>query len=293
MPDQRPRLLVTAATGQLGRLVVESLLQTVPASRIVATARSAEAGAALTALGIEVRIADYDLPQTLQPAFAGIGRLLLISSSKLDGGRAAQHRNAINAAKSAGVGQIVYTSLLHASTTPLGLAADHVETEAMLRDSGVPHVVLRNGWYTENSLASIPAALQYNALLGSAGDGRFSSAARADFAAAAAAVLTAPDDLSGRVYELAGDTSFTLSEFAAEIARQSGKTVVFKNLPKADFKGVLLGAGLPEPLAELLADSDEGAAAGGLFDDSHQLSALIGRPTTPLAVSVAKALQGG
>jgi NAD(P)H dehydrogenase (quinone) len=160
----------------------------------------------------------------------------------------------------------------------------------MLRASGMPHVLLRNGWYTENYAASVPAALAHGVLLGSAGDGRIASAARADYAAAAAAVMTLGDQ-AGRIYELAGDAAYTLTEFAAEIARQSGKPVAYKNLPQAEYESALLGFGLPAPIAAMLADSDTGVSKGGLFDDGRQLSALIGRTTTPMAETVAAAIK--
>jgi NAD(P)H dehydrogenase (quinone) len=281
-------IVVTGATGQLGRLVIQALLAKVPASHIVAAVRQPERAADLAALGVQVRQADYTQPATLDAAFAGAEKVLLISSSEV-GQRAPQHRNVIEAAQRAGVALLAYTSVLHADTSPLGLAAEHQATEAMLRTAGLPYVLLRNGWYTENYLASIPPALQHGAFIGSAGAGRIASAARADYAAAAAEVLTQPDQ-AGKVYELAGDTSYTLAEFAAELSLQSGKTIPYVDLPEAEFKGALVGAGLPEPLAALLADSDAGAAKGALFDDQHQLSALIGRPTTALAALIKAAL---
>ena len=282
-------IVVTGASGQLGRLVIQSLLKTVPAAGIVAAVRQPAAVAALAALGVQVRQADYAQPATLDAAFQGATKVLLISSSAL-GERVAQHGNVIDAARRAGVALLAYTSLLHADTSPLGLAAEHTATEALLRASGVPHVLLRNGWYTENYLASLPAVLQHGAVIGSAGEGRIASAARADYANAAAAVLTR-DDQAGLVHELAGDTSYTLAEFAAEVGRQTGRAIPYVNLPEADYRGALLGAGLPEPLAQLLADSDMGASKGGLFDDGHRLSALIGRPTTALPAMVEAALR--
>jgi NAD(P)H dehydrogenase (quinone) len=283
-------IIVTGASGQLGRLVIQSLLdKQVPAAQIVATVRQPAAVADLAALGVQVRQADYTRPETLDAAFAGADKLLLISSSEL-GQRAPQHRNVIAAAQRAGVALLAYTSVLHADTSPLGLAAEHRATEATLRDAGLPHVLLRNGWYTENYLASIAPALQHGAFIGSAGEGRIASAARADYAAAAAAVLTS-DHQAGQVYELAGDESYTLAEFAAELSRQSGKAVPYVNLPEAAYKAALVTAGLPEALAGLLADSDVGASQGGLYDDQHQLSRLIGRPTTPLAALIGLALQ--
>lgn len=282
-------IVVTGASGQLGRLVIQSLLKTVPAAGIVAAVRQPAAVADLAALGVQVRQADYAQPATLDAAFQGATKVLLISSSAL-GERVAQHGNVIDAARRAGVALLAYTSLLHADTSPLGLAAEHTATEALLRASGVPHVLLRNGWYTENYLASLPAVLQHGAVIGSAGEGRIASAARADYADAAAAVLTR-DDQAGQVHELAGDTSYTLAEFAAEVGRQTGRTIPYVNLPEADYRGALLGAGLPESIAQLLADSDVGASKGGLFDDGHRLSALIGRPTATLAAMVEAALR--
>jgi NAD(P)H dehydrogenase (quinone) len=281
-------IVVTGASGQLGRLVIEALLQKVPAGEIVAAVRHPEKVADLATRGVQVRLADYDQPASLAAAFKGGDKLLLISASEV-GRRVPQHRAVIDAAKAAGVGLLAYTSILHADTSPLPLAAEHKETEALIRASGLPAVILRNSWYTENYLAGIPTALQYGVVLGSAGDGRIASAARADYAAAAAAVLTL-DEQAGHIYELAGDESYTLGELAAEIAQQSGKAVAYQNLPESEFKAALLGAGLPEGLATLLAESDVGASKGGLFDDSRQLSRLIGRPTTPLGELIKRAL---
>ncbi|MFE1598805.1 NAD(P)H-binding protein [Methylobacterium sp. ID0610] len=290
--SSQPRLFVTGASGQLGRRVIAALRRRAPDAHLVAGLRSpeGEAGEALRAEGVEVRRADYARPETLAAAFAGIDRLLLISSSEI-GQRVAQHANVIAAAKAAGIGFLAYTSLLHAETSPLGLAGEHRATEALLRESGLPFAVLRNGWYTENYAASIPAALAHGVLLGSAGEGRIASAARADYAEAAAAVLSAGTALAG-IHELAGDESYTLAAFAAEIARASGQPVTYRDLPEAAFRAALVEAGLPEAFASLLADSDAGAATGALFDDSHSLSRLIGRPTTPAAVTIAAAVRG-
>lgn len=282
-------IVVTGASGQLGRLVISNLLQRVPAAEIAAMVRSPEKAADLAALGVTVRRGDYTDPASLDAAFAGAEKLLLISSSEV-GQRLPQHRNAIDAAKRAGVKLIAYTSLLHADASPLGLGGEHRATEALLAASGVPYVLLRNGWYTENYLASLPPAVQGGALFGAAGEGRISSAPRADYAAAAAVVLTTPGH-AGKVYELAGDEAYTLAELAAAAARASGKAVAYTNLPEADFRAALVGAGLPEGLAALLAESDTGASKGGLFDDSRTLSRLIGRPTVPMAEMVAAALR--
>jgi NAD(P)H dehydrogenase (quinone) len=283
-------IAITGATGQLGRLVIQSLLKTVPAAQIVAAVRSPEKAQDLAALGVQVRKADYTQPATLDAAFQGVDKLLLISSSEV-GQRTAQHKAVIDAAQRAQVQLLAYTSVLRADSSLLGLAAEHVETEALLRASGLPLVVLRNGWYTENYTASVPATLAHGAVLGSAGSGRIASAARVDYAEAAAVVL-ATDGQAGRVYELAGDSAYTLAELAAEIARQSGKNVVYKDLPEADYQAALVQVGLPAGFAALLADSDAAAAKGALFDAGHQLSQLIGRATTPLASTVAAALKG-
>lgn len=277
-------IAITGATGQLGALAVEALLKTVPAHDIVAIVRNPAKAEALTQQGVVVRQGDYNDEAALTAALAGVDKLLLVSSSEV-GQRTAQHRNVINAARAAGVKFIAYTSLLHADKSPLGLHVEHVETEKLLAESGIPFALLRNGWYSENYLASAPAALAHGVFIGAAGEGKIASATRADYAAAAARVVS-EDGHAGKVYELAGDNAWTLSELAAELSKQSGKTVVYQNLSEADFAAALKGVGLPEAFANLLADSDTGASKGGLFDDSHTLSKLIGRPTTPLAESV-------
>lgn len=281
-------IAITGATGQLGRLVIGQLLKTVPAAQLVALVRNPSKAADLAALGITVRAADYTDAASFDRALAGVDKLLLISSSEV-GRRVAQHHNVIEAAKRAGVRTLVYTSLLHADTSPLSLAPEHVETEALVKASGIPWVVLRNGWYTENYTVSVPAAVVHGAFAGSAGDGRIASAARLDYAEAAAVVLTRPV-ASGTVHELAGDTAYTLTELAAEISRQTGKPIPYANLPEATYRDILLKAGLPEVLAAGLASWDVDASNGALFDDGRQLSRLIGRPTTPLAESVRQAL---
>ncbi len=279
-------IAITGATGQLGRLVIEKLKQKLPAGDIVALARKPEKAAEL---GVSARAADYADPETLPAALAGIDTLLLISSSEV-GQRAVQHGNVIDAAKKAGVKRIVYTSLLHADRSVLSLAEEHRQTEAALKASGVPHTILRNGWYSENYTASIGPALAHGALIGSAGDGKISAAPRADYAEAAVAALTGAGH-DGKVYELAGDSAWTLADLVAEVSKQSGKTVVYQNLPEADYAAALKGVGLPEGLAAAIAGWDVGASQGALFDDGRQLSALIGRSTTPLSVPVAAALQ--
>ncbi|WP_434745555.1 SDR family oxidoreductase [Candidatus Pantoea rara] len=281
-------IAVTGATGQLGRFVIDALLKKMPAGEIVATVRTPAKAADLAALGVVVRQADYGQPATLRAAFAGVDKLLLISGSEV-GQREAQHKAVIEAAQAAGVGFIAYTSLLHADTSPLALGVEHRATEALLKTSGIPFALLRNGWYTENYAASIPPALAHHAFIGAAGEGRIASAARRDYAEAAAEVMTR-DDQAGKVYELSGDDNYTLAQFAAEIATQSGEKVDYVNLSQADFAAALKDAGLPAGLAEMLADSDAGAEKGGLFDDSRQLSKLIGRPTTSWQAVIRAAL---
>ncbi|EGT5702432.1 SDR family oxidoreductase [Cronobacter sakazakii] len=282
-------IAITGATGQLGQRVIDTLLNTVAAQEIVAIVRNPAKAAALSARGVQVRAADYNDAAALTAALAGVEKVLLISSSEV-GQRATQHRNVIDAAKTAGVKLIAYTSLLHADRSPLGLAEEHVATEKMLADAGIPYVLLRNGWYTENYLASVPPALEHGVFIGSAGDGKIASASRQDYAEAAAKVLTL-DNQAGRVYELAGDHAWTLRDLTALLSKETGKTVAYQNLSEADFAAALTGAGLPEGFAKLLADSDIGASKGGLFDGSHQLSALIGRPTTSLEASLRESLK--
>ncbi len=279
---------VTAATGQLGRLVVDELLKTVPADRIVAAVRDPGKAADLATKGVVVREADYDRPDTLRAALAGVRRVLLISSSAV-GVRARQHQAAIDAAKAANVELLAYTSILHADTTPARLASEHKATEDAIRASGVPAAILRNGWYTENHLMGLQPALAHGATAGAAGTGRFSSAARADYAVAAAKVLLA-ENQAGQVYELVGDEAYTLAEFAAELSRQAGRPISYRDMTEADYKAMLLGAGLPEPLADALADEDHVARGDTLFDDSGTLGRLIGRPTTPMPETVAAAV---
>ncbi|WP_294310802.1 SDR family oxidoreductase [uncultured Sphingomonas sp.] len=274
-------IAVTGATGQLGRLIIESLKSKVAADGIVALVRSPEKAGDL---GVEARAFDYSRADQLAPALAGVDTLMLVSSSEI-GQRAVQHRNVIEAAKQAGVGRIVYTSVLHADTSPLDLAAEHRETEAALAEAGIPTTILRNGWYSENYAGSIQGALMSGALVGSAGEGRVSSAARADYAEAAATVLTSAGH-EGKTYELAGDVAWTLPNLAAEISLQTGRDIPYKDLPEADYAAVLKGAGVPEGFAHAIAGWDVAASKGALFDDGHQLSALIGRPTTPLAQTV-------
>jgi len=284
-------IVVTGATGQLGRLVIAALLKKMPASDIVAAVRNREKAGNIAASGVNVRLADYNQPQAWNEALKGADKVLLISSSEV-GQRARQHRSVIDAARRAGVKLLVYTSVLRADTSPLGLAAEHKETEVLIHTSGIPYTFLRNGWYTENYTVGIPGMLAQGAVYGCAGYGRIASAARVDYAEAAAHVLIAGNQ-AGRVYELAGDSAYTLAELAAEISRQFGRNIGYVDLAEAEYRNLLVKAGLPNAIAALLADSETGVSKGALVDDSRQLSRLINRPTTPLAASVAEMMQAG
>ncbi len=281
-------IAVTGATGQLGRLIVAALKTRALGETLVALVRDPAKAADL---GIEARRFDYDTsPEAeLEANLAGIDKLVLISGNEV-GKRTAQHRRAIDAAKAAGVGEIIYTSLLHADHSPLNLAEEHVTTEAMLKASGIPHTVLRNGWYAENYTGSIGAAIEHGAVIGAAGAGKIAAAARKDYAEAAAAVAAGTGH-QGKVYELVADQPWTLADYAAEIARQTGKEIAYVNLSEADYAAALVKAGLPEGFAAMIASWDVGAGQGALFDESRALSTLIGRPTTPLAEVVKAALQ--
>jgi NAD(P)H dehydrogenase (quinone) len=281
-------IVVTGATGQLGRLVISALLEKVAAADIVAAVRNVEKAKDLAALGVLVRASDYNKPESWDAALKGADKVLLISSNEL-GQRAKQHRVVVEAAKRSGVKLLAYTSVLRADTSVLGLAAEHQATEEAIRASGIPYVFLRNGWYTENYDSVVKSAVNLGSVYGCASDGRISAAARVDYAEAAAVVLAA-DGHAGKTYELAGDTAFSLAELASEIGRQAGKSIGYVNLSEPEYKKVLLGVGLPEPYAALLADSDTGISKGALYDESRQLSRLIGRNTTPISVAVKSAL---
>lgn len=281
--------LVTGATGQLGRLAIDALLaRGVQPGHVAALVRDPGKAADLAARGIDVRVGDYDDPASLDAALAGIDRLLFVSASEV-GNRAVQHQNVIDAAVRAGVELLAYTSITRADTSPLALAAEHKVTEEALAASGLPTVVLRNGWYLENYTAQVPVQLEHGVVLGAAGDGRISAATRADYAEAAALTLV-EDGHAGAVYELGGDESFTLAEYAAELARRSGTAVAHRDLPEAEFAAALVGAGLPEGYAALLAASDTSIKEGALLIETGDLSRLLGRPTTSLGAALDEAL---
>ncbi|MBI5070966.1 MAG: NAD(P)H-binding protein [Deltaproteobacteria bacterium] len=281
-------IVVTAASGHLGRLVIDQLLRNVPASQVVAAVRSPDKAKDLAARGVTVRAADYSRPETLGPALDGAEKVLLISSSEV-GKRYGQHAAVVKAAQAAGVKLLAYTSLLRADTSKLALAAEHKATEEAIRASGLSFVFLRNGWYLENYTENLGPALQHGAMVGSAGTGRIAAAARADYAAAAVAVLTGAPGKP--VYELAGDQRFTMAELAGEVSRQAGKAIPYQDLPADEYRAVLTGAGLPPPVADVYVDADVQAAQGALDDAGGDLRRLIGRPTTPLADAVRAALK--
>lgn len=279
------KYVITGATGQFGRRVVEALLERdVPADQIVAAGREVGRISDLADRGVQVAAVDYDEVASLRQALRGAGRVLLVSGNEV-GKRAAQHNNVINAAKEAGVDLLAYTSIASADQTSMLLAADHQATEKALADSGLPHVLLRNGWYLENYTDQITTFLEHGAVLGSAGDGQVSAATRADYAEAAAVVLLS-DNQAGRVYELGGDVAFTLAELARTVAEATGRPVDYRDLPVGDYTQALVGAGLPEPYAAILADSDLGVARGDLLVTTGDLGRLLGRRPTTLHEAV-------
>lgn len=281
-------IAITGATGHLGRLTIHALLnQDIAAHEIIAIVRSPEKAADLAARGVQVRQADYSQPEALQAALEGVQKLLLISSSDFND-RVDQHRHVIEAAKQAGVKLLAYTSILRAETSSLSLAADHKATEELIRASGLPFVFLRNGWYLENY--NLAQALEHGVIAGSAGNGRVSAASRADYAAAAAAVLTQPK-LENAIYELGSDQAFTLTELAAEVQAQSGRPVVYQNMPPEAYAGMLQSFGLPAVITEMVADSDVQLERGELYTDRKDLSQLIGRPTITMSDAIKAALK--
>ncbi|MEU1016778.1 SDR family oxidoreductase [Streptomyces sp. NPDC005900] len=283
-------IVVTGATGNLGRLVIEGLLAAeVPAGQIAAVVRDKGKAAELAERGVELRTADYNDPATLRGVFHAGDRVLLISGSEV-GRRVEQHRAVIDAAREAGVALLAYTSILGGPEADFDLAAEHKATEQLILDSGLPHTFLRNGWYHENYTEHLAPVLEHGVVIGSAGEGRIASASRADYAAAAVAVLTG-EGHEGKAYELSGDVAWSLAEYAAEVARQSGKDISHANVPAEEHLAVLTGAGVPEPMAAILVDVDAAIGRGRLAGTSGDLARLIGRPTTPLADAVAAGLR--
>jgi NAD(P)H dehydrogenase (quinone) len=285
---ERKMIAITGANGNLGQVAVRGLLKHLPANQVIAAVRDPLKVPELRALGVQVRRADYDDPETLAEAFAGVESVLLISAV-VPGQRLRQHASVIDAAKHAGVKLIAYTSMLRADTSSLKLAAEHKATEAYLTASGMDFVLLRNGWYLENHTGALAPALAQGMIIGSAGGGRFASASREDYAEAAVAVLTQPGHVN-KIYELAGDHAFSMSEFADEVSRLAGRPVVYKNLPATDYKTTLLGLGLPEMIVDVVVDADVKSAKGELDSSSRDLSRLLGRKTTHFSDAIKAAL---
>lgn len=280
-------LVVTGATGHLGRLVVPALLaKGVPADQVVALGRDEARLAELAALGVATRKVDYTDAAAVTEALADADRVLLVSGSEV-GQRVAQHQNVIDAAKAAGVELLAYTSIPHADTNAMLLAAEHRATEEAVLASGLPYAFLRNSWYVENYSGQLSTYLEHGTVLGAAGDGKVSVATRADFAEAAAAVLVA--EQPKQVYELGGP-AVTLTELAATVSEVTGQQVSYTDVPAAELQKVLEGAGLPEQYAAVLADADLGLGRGELQVDPADLESLLGRPATPLADGLRAAL---
>jgi len=276
---------ITAATGRLGRLVIAELLQRVPSDQLVALTRDLDKARDLAAQGITVRRADYDDPATLDVALRGIQRLLLISGTEV-GRRVRQHQNVIAAAVRTGVRLLAYTSLLHADRSPLRFLADeHLATEHALQESGLSWVILRHGWYTENFEERVRHAAATGELVSATGAARLSPATRADYAVAAAVVLTG-DGHAGHIYELAGDEAWTMADLAQAISEAIGRPIASHHVSSAEYRAFLLREGTPEPIADVLLTIETSIAQEALFDDSRTLSRLIGRPTTPLRTVV-------
>ncbi|MBD0839030.1 MULTISPECIES: SDR family oxidoreductase [unclassified Streptomyces] len=282
-------IVVTGATGHLGRHVIEQLLEKVPAEQITAVVRTPEKAADLAAKGVQLAVADYNAPETFDGLLAAGDKVLLISGNEFDKGRPAQHQVVIDAAKAAGVALLAYTSAPGSLTA--ALADDHRATEKALTGSGVPYVLLRNGWYHENYTENLGPVLEHSAVVAAAGEGRVSSASRADYAAAAVAVLTG-EGHENRTYELGGDEAWSFAEYAAELSRQTGREIAYSPVPPEALVGILTGAGLPEPFAAVLAGVDVSIEKGELVVSSGDLSRLTGRPTTPLSEAIAAALKG-
>ncbi|MEV6512692.1 SDR family oxidoreductase [Streptomyces sp. NPDC051642] len=282
-------IVVTGATGHLGRHVVEQLLEKVPADQITAVVRTPEKAADFAERGVKIAVADYNAPETYDTVFAAADKVLLISGNEFEKGRVGQHKVVIEAAKAAGVALLAYTS----APGPLAaaLADDHRGTEEALLASGVPYALLRNGWYNENYTENLAPVLEHNAVVAAAGDGRVSSASRADYAAAAVTVLTG-EGHENQTYELGGDEAWSFAEYAAELSRQTGKEIAYNNVPGETLVGILTGAGLPEPFAAILVGVDASIEKGQLVVSSGDLSRLAGRPTTPISEAIAVALKG-
>ncbi|MBF4606532.1 NmrA family NAD(P)-binding protein [Curtobacterium sp. VKM Ac-1393] len=279
-------IIVTAASGHLGRLVVESLIErgAAPGS-VVATSRDVGRIADLAASGVRTAVLDYSRPNTIADVI-GAGDVVVLISSDAVGQRVAQHAAVIDAAARAGAGRIIYTSVLDASRSTLVLAPEHKATEEAIAASGVPATILRNGWYTENYATALDIARQSGMLVASVGEGRVASASRRDFAEAAA-VVALDDTTAGRVFELSGDTAWTHAELASVLTDLIGSPVRYRALSPDEHAEFLRGAGLDEDTVGFLVALDAGIRDDLLAHTSGELRALIGRPTTTLAAGLA------
>jgi NAD(P)H dehydrogenase (quinone) len=283
-------IAVTGASGPFGRHAIEVLLSRgIPADQIVAIVRDPAKVDDLRERGVTVRRGDYSDPASLQAALTGVDRLLFVSGSEV-GQRIAQHQAVVDAAKEAGVSLVAYTSIPKADTSDMILAEEHLATEQALIASGLPYVFLRNGWYLENYTRQLPMILEHG-LIGAAGDGRISAAARGDLAEAAAVAVASDDGHQNRVYELGGP-GFTLAELAAEIGRQSGRDIGYTDLSEDAYAKALVDAGVPAEAAAVYADSDRAAAKGALYIEGDDLERLLGRPATPWPEIIRAALTG-
>ncbi|WP_345421061.1 SDR family oxidoreductase [Actinomycetospora chlora] len=276
---------ITGATGHLGRLAVDALLRRgVPARNVIALVRDPDKAGDLAELGVGVRGADYDRPDTLGPALEGIERLLLVSSPT-PGRRVEQHTNVIRAADAADVGHVVYTSILHADETENVLAPEHVATEDVLQGSGLPFAVARNGWYVENYTGRLDEYLARGEIVGAAGDGRVSAATRADYAEAAVSLLSGDITDQQGYWELGGP-AFTMGDLAAAITDVTGTEVTYRDLSPGDYTDALRAAGMDEDTAGFVAALEASTARGELETDSPALENLLGRAPTPLVDAI-------
>lgn len=276
------KIAITGATGQLGKLVIDALLERgADPAQLIAIGRSEEKLAPLTGKGLETRVADYNVQPDLVSALEGVDKLLLISSSEV-GQRVAQHENIINAAKQVDVSLIAYTSIANAMTGGMELAEEHIATERLLAGSGIGYVLLRNGWYIENYTDQLMGYLNSGVILGAAGEGKISAAARADFAEAAAAVLLSDEEQNGKIYELGSDKPFTLNQLAGAVGAAAGQDVAYQEVDPEQLKKIYADAGVPGPFAHILVDTDVRIREGALEVSTGDLAKLIGRAPASL-----------
>jgi NAD(P)H dehydrogenase (quinone) len=284
-------IVITGATGQLGGLVIQNLLKTVPASEIVAVVRNVKKASAFADLGVEVRQGDYLDPESLQKAFAYADKLLFISSPDSDDTlRVVQHANVVKAARDAGVKHIAYTSYAFAETSKIPLAQVHLATEHAIRTTNIPYTFLRNSLYTEVFVnPALRASVEHGAVVTNTGSGRINSVSREDLALAAAAVLVG-EGHENKTYSLVSGQTWSYDELSQIISEVSGKQVMHQSVSFEEEKSILLNAGLPEPIAVLMAGIYHAVSEGETSQTADDLQKLIGSPT-PLKITVKQALQ--